>query len=69
MTRDSAPRSRRWLFGASGLMLITAGCADPPMVPAAATPGLAGQARIWFYRDWQPSESLNLANIDVNGSY
>jgi Protein of unknown function (DUF2846) len=25
--------------------------------------------RIWFYRDWQPSESLNLANIDVNGSY
>src|SRR5215813_3567117 len=21
------------------------------------------------YRDWEPSESLNLANIDVNGSY
>ena len=29
----------------------------------------AGQARIWFYRDWEPSESLNLANIDVNGTY
>jgi hypothetical protein len=34
----------------------------PPLV-------LAGQARIWFYRDWLPSESLNLANIDVNGVY
>ena len=24
---------------------------------------------MWFYRPWEPSESLNLANIDVNGSY
>jgi hypothetical protein len=29
----------------------------------------AGQARIWFYRDWLRSESLNLANVNVNGSY
>ena len=53
-------------------MLITAGCADPPtppQVPAAAPPVSAGQARIWFYRNWQPSESLNLANINVNESY
>jgi hypothetical protein len=27
------------------------------------------QARIWFYRLWNPSESLNTANIDVNGVY
>ena len=72
MTRGSAPEPRRWLLWASGLMLIAAGCADPPempQIPAAASPVLAGQARIWFYRDWQPSESLNLANIDINGSY
>ena len=72
MTRASAPRPPRWLLWASGVMLIVAGCADPPtmpQVPAAASPVLAGQARIWFYRDWQPSESLNLANIDMNGSY
>jgi hypothetical protein len=53
-------------------MLIAAGCADPPampQVPAAASPVLAGQARIWFYRDWLPSESLNLANIDVNDGH
>jgi hypothetical protein len=28
-----------------------------------------GQARIWFYRVWNRSESLNVANIDVNGVY
>ena len=28
-----------------------------------------GQARIWFYRTWLPSESLNLANIDLNGVF
>jgi hypothetical protein len=60
-------RRRRW---ASGLLLITAGCAGPPaQVPVAAPPVAAGQARIWLYRDLQPSDSLNLANIDVNGGY
>jgi hypothetical protein len=24
---------------------------------------------MWFYRDWEPSGSLNVANVDVNGSY
>jgi hypothetical protein len=53
-------------------MLFAGGCPDPPTmppVPAASPSVLAGQARIWFYRDWQPSESLNLANIEVNGGY
>lgn len=35
----------------------------------AGPPIPSGEARIWFYRDWQPSESMNLANIEVNGSY
>ena len=72
MMRDPAPRSRTWLVWVSWLMLFAGGCADPPTMPPvqAAPPSvLAGQARIWFYRDWQPSESLNLANIDVNGGY
>jgi len=30
---------------------------------------VVGQGRIWFYRPYEPSESLNLANINVNGSY
>ena len=64
--------SRCWAKWASGLLLIVAGCTQPPattQLPVAAPPVPAGQARIWFYRDWEPSESLNLANIDVNGSY
>ena len=72
MARVSAPRSRKWLRWTSGLLLIAAGCAgqpDPTVAPAAAPPVPQGQARIWFYRVWEPSESLNLANIDVNGAY
>jgi Protein of unknown function (DUF2846) len=54
----------------SAFLLGLAACAQPAAtIPAAAPPVPAGQARIWFYRDWLPSESLNLANIDVNGSY
>jgi hypothetical protein len=71
MTTHTVRRQRRSLPWVCGLMLIMAACADPPAAPrvlATAMP-LAGQGRIWFYRDWQPSESLNLANIDVNGSY
>jgi hypothetical protein len=56
----------------SGLLLLAAGCAGPPttaQVSAAAPPIPAGQARIWFYRPLELSESLNLANIDVNSSF
>jgi hypothetical protein len=69
MKKVSAPRGKMGLLWASGMILITAGCADPPATPHVLPPVLAGQARIWFYRDWLPSESLNLANVDVNGSY
>jgi Protein of unknown function (DUF2846) len=49
------------------LMLSAAACATAPAPQVAAPP--PGQARIWFYRLWNPSESLNAANIDVNGVY
>jgi Protein of unknown function (DUF2846) len=55
-----------WAAAAGLLALFTTGCAAPPP-PAAPVP--PGQARLWFYRVWDPSESLNLANIDVNGVY
>jgi hypothetical protein len=72
MAGGSSPRPSKRLVWISGLMLIAAGCADPPAMPEAPTvapPVPAGQARIWFSRDWEPSESLNLANMHVNGSY
>ena len=72
MRRNPTPQPPRRMLWASGLLLIAAGCAEPPataQVAVAVPPVPAGQARIWFYRDWLPSESLNLANIDVNGGY
>jgi uncharacterized protein DUF2846 len=66
MARDYAPRSRSWLVWATGLLLIAVGCAERVSVETPISPG---QARIWFYRNWLPSESLNLANIEVNGAY
>jgi hypothetical protein len=72
MMRNPNLRVRTWLRLLCGLLLIAAGCAEPPVkgqVASLAPPATGGQARIWFYRNWLPSESLNLANIDVNGSY
>jgi Protein of unknown function (DUF2846) len=71
MARGHAPQSRRWLPWVSGLALLAAGCAQPlgtAQVPVAAPPVPAGQSRIWFYRPYEPSETFNLANINVNGS-
>ena len=67
MARGSAPCPRRWLLWASALLAIATGCAERQRF--VQTPVPAGQARIWIYRNWLPSESLNLANIDVNGVY
>lgn len=63
----SPSQSRRSINLAGALMLVASGCAAPP--PEAQLPLQPGQARIWLYRAWEPSESLNLANIDVNGRY
>lgn len=57
---------------ASVLLLGVAGCAVSPtaaQIAAAAPPIPAGQARVWFYRPLEPYESLNLAGIDMNGTY
>lgn len=59
---------RNWLKSAT-LLIALLGTACAGMPSAASTPIPPGQARIWFYRVWDPSESLNLTNIDVNGVY
>jgi len=67
MVGSFIPNPRRLLLWASILLLIVAGCAERQTVAPGPIP--AGQSRIWVYRTWLPSESLNLANIDVNGVY
>jgi hypothetical protein len=65
------------MAGAAALgatVTILAACTMPPAAPstsasaAAAAPIPPGYARLWFYRDYQPSVSFNYANINVNGA-
>ncbi|HYM71887.1 MAG TPA: hypothetical protein VET89_02825 [Stellaceae bacterium] len=57
------------LAGFGAAMLALAGCAAPVQVAQApAGPIPPGQARIWFYREYEPSVSRNFANIDLNGA-
>src|SRR5215472_15888105 len=65
-------RPQWWITWASGPLLLASGCAEHAATAelrATAPPIPTGQARIWFYRPWEPSESFNLANIDVNERY
>ena len=61
-------RLRHWVNAASLLLMLSATACATQSAPQVAAPP-PGQARIWFYRLWDPSDSLNLANIDVNGVY
>ena len=68
MAKVALLRLQNWVRLAGLLLvLIAPGCAAPR--PSTAVPVPPGQARIWVYRNWLPSESLNLANIEVNGAY
>jgi hypothetical protein len=61
----------RWLrrVGAAAGLSLLVGCAVPQQIAAVpAGPIPPGQARIWFYRVYDPSLSRNLANVDLNGA-
>ena len=72
MAKETISPAKRWLLWASGVLLIAAGCSDlsgSGQVAASAPPVPPGQARVWFYRPLEPSESLNLALLNMNGDY
>jgi len=55
--------------GAGAVLLALFGCGAPQQIAAVPTGPLPpGQARIWFYRVYDPSLSRNLANVDLNGA-
>jgi hypothetical protein len=57
------------LAGLVGLAAL-AGCAQMPLVSSAAIPPIpAGKARLWFYRTYLPSETLNMTRVSMNGAY
>lgn len=65
-----AALSRRLILSAVlSAGLAAAGCAQGPDVGSVAIrPIPPGQARIWIYRNFVPSESLNLAQVMINGA-
>jgi hypothetical protein len=69
MPSGSASRSTlSWVIGGIVLSALV-GCGGSAVAPvvAAAAPA-AGSARIWFYRDYEPSVSRNMANVALNGA-
>jgi hypothetical protein len=50
------------------VMAATAHSESAPTGPTAIPAIAAGHARIWIYRDYIPSESLNMATVRINGA-
>jgi hypothetical protein len=62
-----------WLLffiAATSFLLAANGCAQAPSIASASVPPIpAGQARVWIYREFIPSESLNMPEVRMNGVY
>ena len=64
-------RNSRLLVLALFLSLAAlAGCARNPTVGSISVPAIPErEARIWFYRVYLPSETLNMTKVSMNGAY
>ena len=52
------------------LLLALAGCAQPTVTASVSIPPIPpGQARIWFYRNYEPYAGKGLPAIAANGGY
>jgi len=66
LTRNYSALLLGALFGLAALC----GCTRSPTVGSIVAPPIpAGEARIWFYRDYLPSETLNMTKVTMNGVY
>jgi hypothetical protein len=60
----------RWILLAVFCLAALTGCARNPVVGAASVPPIpSGEARLWFYRLYIPSETLNMTKVSMNGAY
>jgi len=62
---------RRWLTPVRGaLLFVTTGCAQPAVTAAVNIPPVPqGEARIWYYRAYEPYAGKGLPAITTNGEY
>ena len=57
----------RWRRAAAGLLLAAASCAQLPPTSSVAIPSIpAGATRLWFYRDYEPYETLARPYVRLN---
>jgi hypothetical protein len=65
-TRNSHPLMLALILSLAAL----AGCARNPIVGSISVPPIPErEARIWFYRVYLPSETLNMTKVTMNGAY
>jgi hypothetical protein len=66
-----ARQAWRWLSAAAiAAAVAMSGCARAPLVAAITPPPIAlGKARVWFYRVYLPSDTLNMTRVTMNGAY
>jgi hypothetical protein len=65
-TRNSRAALVALFFGLATLV----GCARNPIVGSVSVPPIPErEARLWFYRFYDPSETLNITKVLVNGAY
>ena len=58
--------AHRWRSAAAALLLTATSCALPPTSSVVIPPIPAGEARLWFYRDYEPSETLARPYVRLN---
>ena len=63
-------RAHRLAPVALAAVFAVSACARAPLVAAVAPPPIPpGKARVWFYRIYLPSDTLNMTRITMNGVY
>ncbi len=63
-------RGRRLAAAASLLLVAISGCSSRPTVSSVTIPPIPpGEGRVWVYRSYDPSESLNMTQVTMNGVY
>ena len=69
---DGNPSLIRWWSTAAqgALLLVTTSCAQPSVTAAVNIPPIpGGEARIWYYRAYEPYAGKGLPAIAANGGY
>ncbi|MBV8132221.1 MAG: hypothetical protein JO282_06900 [Alphaproteobacteria bacterium] len=67
MPKRAAIRPHLWRGTATAFLVVATSCAQlPPTSSVAIPPVPAGAGRLWFYRDYEPHESLARPYVRLN---